>query len=382
MKKIIFSAVAFSSIAIFALAPKSASFTRFGAPLHGPTEIEKVFQLGNFESSTPVETFGRVKFKIGETKLTRPVVAVEFYSGTRFSFPKELRIFNAACFGCPNSQSTVILPPVRKSKISFKSASLPSGEMASLYITQIGSLTEKYSLPVKAEIPLDDALENYPASKLTVLIFDQKTQNWVQKNFAFDVEEKTASFEIDESTAIVIYKKGSFVNLSAPVNEEVEINFVDAGSSKVTSALEKLGNCGGIEEVKYFYPEQLVTRGFAIEAILKSFGIQKTGDSFSFAKTARENGIAVRNAFNSTETLRKIDLVAMILKAGNFDLSDVVGDHVFRDISTNSWQNNFAQFAVENGILEIYGQFLNPRQKITRGQFAVMLSRALQLAGK
>ena len=369
VKRIFAAAMIFAiALAVIAVIPSAEGRSVRNAPFNARVESERVVQIGNFESNTPIETFGRVKFKVGATELTRPVVAKNFYSGAKFNFAKGTKIHGADGF------ETILLPPQRKTVVSFANPKLPSGKFASIYVSQIGSLSQKYSQKVAVEIPVNDVLKKYTAQQIAMLIFDQSSKNWREKTFAFDADKKTVSFKIDESTVIAFYEKGTF-----QIPKFVELkNETAPTEGEDLCDVAKLNAAGAEIDAAYFFPNQKVTRGFAIPTVLQSFQILDSGNYFDFARKAEGLNIATKNLHLQDESLRKIEALALILKASGLSLQSET-KFTFDDIDSNSWQGDYINFAAENGIIDISSNKFYPRSAITRCEFTEMISKTLEI---
>jgi len=371
-----------------------------GNEMNGHAATAKVFQLGLFESVTPVgfpDGFtGKVKFAPGTKALTRPVILRDFYSGATASFPKGTRVIDKDL----QKEMTVLTPPDRQVAFRVKSPALPSGKMLSPYVFKIGSLFEQYSRPVELKIPVADALQKVGDDQIAVLAWEANTSTWKSVQFSLNAETEQVSFKVSSSALVALFKKDNFAgNVKSEFAREISSvkqaqTFFDVSPSHwVYSFAEDLVERGALELGQLFNPDSQITKQSAAVMTLKAFGIQPngeldtltglSGEAKAFIETATMLGILKRNrlgTFNGNETLQKIDALALILKASRLPLRSQ-GSYFFQDVDGNSWQQPIVNFAVENGIIAKKGRFY-PREKVTKAEFVKMLALTASLADR
>ncbi len=192
-----------------------------------------------------------------------------------------------------------------------------------------------------------------------------------------------ASSVYDEETGDVIVK---VVNtLDSNVNVGINVNGVDSVSNVVkttvmsgdTSLENSLENKNAIVPVD----GEITNAG-------NSFTYAAPADSLSIIRlstdgAAHESYISGYDdgTFRPDNTITRAEAATIIAKLGGIDESKEY-ENIFNDVAENAWYKNYVSFAKEKGYIEGYDDnTFAPDNVITRGEFAVILGKYLNVDG-
>ena len=87
------------------------------------------------------------------------------------------------------------------------------------------------------------------------------------------------------------------------------------------------------------------------------------------------------NTFRPSEAVTREQFIKLLVEARQWPHSETTS--VFTDVTADRWSNAYVAAAIEHGVLipSEAGNFLNPAQRLTRNEMAVMVARSLTLSG-
>jgi len=177
--------------------------------------------------------------------------------------------------------------------------------------------------------------------------------------------------------------------------------FSDEGEIKNLEAvnfLQEKGIVSGSDDGN-FNPDDSVNRAEAMKMILEAIGedtdTAATTTSFtdvdssawyaSYVKKAKELGVVSGysdGSFKPAQTVNKAELLKMLLKAFDVDVSSITASDLYSDTPTTAWYASYLQYAKDKEIItaEDDGLF-HPAKGMTRDEFADVIYKLMTVLG-
>ncbi|MEO4055670.1 S-layer homology domain-containing protein [Solibacillus sp. CAU 1738] len=201
----------------------------------------------------------------------------------------------------------------------------------------------------------------------------------------------------------VKYKYGAGnVDYQLSVNSSTVASFSDVPTThryfKEISLIRAMGIINGYEDGTYGVNEQI--KRHHVAAMIVRSGVDGLPEDPIFAFTfpdvpleTHPNALNIQklleagiidanpNGFNPNGTLTRAQLAKMLVKAYGLELNK---DNIqsFKDVSNQSWYNDYIQILASHNITTGDNGFFNPNAPVTRQHFAVFLYRTLQAVNK
>lgn len=144
-----------------------------------------------------------------------------------------------------------------------------------------------------------------------------------------------------------------------------------------------------------FWPENPVNRAEAIKIILEaiwtdieSWNVSEFTDVPAwtwytwYVNTAKKRWIVRWYedwSFQATKTINKVELLKILFKAFEIDLTDYPVTELYADVATDAWFAKYLQYAKDNNLIDADENWnINPAQSMTRDEFSEVVYRLLQ----
>ena len=345
-----------------------------------------------FSSSTPITITSKPAIYITPEHngiIPRPVIFKELKRGTVIRFEQNTKVSNldgspfTGYITNPENLSIKDYPInygyVFRSIFQFKAAE---------------DIDLQFSPPITMTIPYAD---NYTASEgVTIFTYDTQTKMYTEYShglYNFDLTKK--------EVAITAYKTGIFFIAQNGTNYNKAV-FTDVSSSHwAKNYIEELYREGIVQgrDNGIFAPDESITRAEFVKIALSSIGETASSSVTNapfpdvplfawyapYVAKAKNLGLISGRpdgTFGPDDNINRAEALKILLNAFNFDLtkkpaitSDIAKQR-FIDLPQDSWYYQYANFAIQNGIVDGTGsenntfRFFKPSEYITRAEMA------------
>jgi cysteine-rich repeat protein len=262
----------------------------------------------------------------------------------------------------------------------------------------------QFSPPIKITLPYTDAFASEEDSY--VLTYDPKTEQYTEYSrglYSTDLSAKTVTITSYKTGIFFVAQKGE------NFNQSIFSDVVTHWAKNYIEALYRKGIVTG-RDAGIFAPNENLTRAEFVKVALKSIG-ENADDNNAlkapftdvplfawyapYISRAKDLGFISGRAdgtFGPDDIINRAEAVKMLFTAFNFDLkkkpatpSEASKDR-FIDLKETDWFYPYANFAIQNGIMEgvksdsnDHQRYFYPSSSITRAEMAKLAMKTIEL---
>ena len=333
--------------------------------------------------------------------IPRPIIFKDLQRGTIIQFERDTKIIDME----DNLFSGYIKPP---ENLYMKDFPINFGySFKSIFEFKAADGRDlQFDPPYKITIPFTEAFDEN--ERATVFTFNPVTERYTEYNralYATDLENGEVTVTAYKTAIFFVAQPGK------NFNRAVFIDILTHWAKNYIEALYRKGIVQGRSKGIYA-PNENLTRAEFVKIALKASGAEIPNHDeieeapfndvplyawyVSYIQKAKDLGLIngyADNAFKPDQFINRAEAVKILFSAFEFDLSknsetdSLSCGKQYIDLDTNEWYYPYADFAVQNGIIEGIPfrntetlRYFRPDWPITRGEMAKLAIKTMELA--